>query len=34
VLGCLIGMAGGPPGGVALLLVRMAPKDRVAQYFF
>ena len=34
VLGCLIGMAGGPLQAASRsLLVRMAPKDRVAQYF-
>ena len=33
-LGCLIGMAGGPLQAASRsLLVRMAPKDRVAQYF-
>ena len=34
VLGCLIGMAGGPLQAASrTLLVRMAPKDRIAQYF-
>jgi MFS transporter, UMF1 family len=34
LLGCLIGMAGGPLQAASRsLLVRMAPKDRVAQYF-
>jgi UMF1 family MFS transporter len=34
VLGCLIGMAGGPLQAAArTLLVRLAPKDRIAQYF-
>lgn len=34
VLGCLIGMAGGPlQAGSRSLLVRLAPKDRIAQYF-
>ena len=34
VLGCLIGMAGGPLQAASRsLLVRMAPRDRVAQYF-
>ena len=34
VLGCLIGMAGGPLQAASRsLLIRMAPKDRVAQYF-
>ncbi len=34
VLGCLIGMAGGPLQAASRsLLVRMAPKDRIAQYF-
>jgi UMF1 family MFS transporter len=34
VLGCLIGAAGGPLQAASRsLLVRMAPKDRVAQYF-
>ena len=34
VLGCLIGMAGGPLQAASrTMLVRMAPKDRIAQYF-
>jgi UMF1 family MFS transporter len=34
VLGCLIGMAGGPLQAASRsLLIHMAPKDRVAQYF-
>jgi UMF1 family MFS transporter len=34
VLGCLIGMAGGPLQAASrTLLIHMAPKDRVAQYF-
>ena len=34
LLGCLIGMAGGPLQAASRsLLIRMAPKDRVAQYF-
>jgi UMF1 family MFS transporter len=34
VLGCLIGMAGGPLQAASrTLLIRLAPKDRVAQYF-
>ncbi|MFZ2156358.1 MAG: MFS transporter [Bradyrhizobium sp.] len=34
VLGCLIGMAGGPLQAAArTLLVRLAPKDRITQYF-
>src|SRR3954469_3405394 len=34
VLGCLIGMAGGHLHGASrTLLIRMAPKDRIAQYF-
>ena len=34
MLGCLIGMAGGPLQAASrTLLVRMAPKDRIAQYF-
>src|SRR3954466_14476866 len=34
VLGSLIGMAGGPLQAASrTLLIRMAPKDRVAQYF-
>jgi MFS transporter, UMF1 family len=34
VLGCLIGMAGGPLQAASrTLLVHMAPKDRIAQYF-
>lgn len=34
VLGCLIGMAGGPLQAASRsLLVRMAPKDRIAQHF-
>jgi UMF1 family MFS transporter len=34
VLGCLIGMAGGPLQAASRsLLIRMAPKDRIAQYF-
>jgi UMF1 family MFS transporter len=34
VLGCLIGMAGGPLQAASrTLLVRLAPKDRIAQYF-
>jgi UMF1 family MFS transporter len=34
VLGCLIGMAGGPLQAASrTLLIRMAPKDRIAQYF-
>lgn len=34
VLGCLIGMAGGPLQAAGrTLLVRLAPKDRIAQYF-
>src|SRR3981189_581035 len=34
VLGCLIGMAGGPVQAASrTLLIRMAPKDRIAQYF-
>lgn len=34
LLGCLIGLAGGPLQAASrTLLVRMAPKDRIAQYF-
>ena len=34
VLGCLIGMAGGPLQAASrTLLIRMAPRDRIAQYF-
>jgi UMF1 family MFS transporter len=34
VLGCLIGLAGGPLQAASrTLLIRMAPKDRIAQYF-
>ena len=34
LLGCLIGAAGGPLQAAArTLLIRMAPKDRIAQYF-
>jgi UMF1 family MFS transporter len=34
VLGCLIGMAGGPLQAASrTLLIRMAPQDRIAQYF-
>jgi UMF1 family MFS transporter len=34
VLGCMIGMAGGPLQAASrTLLIRMAPKDRIAQYF-
>jgi MFS transporter, UMF1 family len=34
VLGCLIGMAGGPLQAASrTLLIRTAPKDRIAQYF-
>jgi UMF1 family MFS transporter len=34
VLGCLIGMAGGPLQAASrTLLIRLAPKDRIAQYF-
>ena len=34
VLGCLIGMAGGPLQAASrTLLIRMAPKDRIAQFF-
>ncbi len=34
LLGCLIGMAGGPLQGASrTLLIRMAPKDRIAQHF-
>jgi UMF1 family MFS transporter len=34
LLGCLIGMAGGPLQAASRsLLIRMAPKDRIAQYF-
>src|SRR3954454_12158476 len=34
LLGCLIGMAGGPLQAASrTLLIRMAPKDRIAQYF-
>src|SRR5262249_25411657 len=34
VLGCLIGGAGGPLQAAArTLLIRLAPKDRIAQYF-
>ena len=34
LLGCLIGMAGGPLQAASRsLLVRLAPKDRIAQYF-
>ncbi|HXI05051.1 MAG: MFS transporter [Bradyrhizobium sp.] len=34
VLGCLIGAAGGPLQAAArTLLIRLAPKDRIAQYF-
>jgi MFS transporter, UMF1 family len=34
VLGCLIGMAGGPLQAASRsLLIRMAPKDRITQYF-
>jgi UMF1 family MFS transporter len=34
VLGCLIGMAGGPLQAASRTqLIRMAPKDRIAQYF-
>ena len=33
-LGCLIGMAGGPLQAASrTLLIRLAPKDRIAQYF-
>jgi len=33
-LGCLIGMAGGPLQAASrTLLIRMAPRDRIAQYF-
>jgi UMF1 family MFS transporter len=34
ILGCLIGAAGGPLQAAArTLLIRLAPKDRIAQYF-
>src|SRR5438552_1288581 len=34
VLGCMIGAAGGPLQAASrTLLIRMAPKDRIAQYF-
>ena len=34
MLGCLIGAAGGPLQAASrTLLIRMAPKDRIAQYF-
>jgi UMF1 family MFS transporter len=34
VLGCLIGMAGAPLQAASRsLLIRMAPRDRIAQYF-
>jgi UMF1 family MFS transporter len=34
VLGCLIGAAGGPLQAASrTLLIRMAPQDRIAQYF-
>ena len=34
VLGCLIGMAGGPLQAASrTLLIRMAPRDRIAQFF-
>jgi MFS transporter, UMF1 family len=34
VLGCLIGAAGGPLQAAArTLLIRLAPRDRIAQYF-
>src|SRR4029450_3144070 len=34
VLGCLIGAAGGPLQAAArTLLIRLAPKERIAQYF-
>ena len=34
LLGCLIGAAGGPLQAASrTLLIRMAPKDRIAQYF-
>jgi len=34
LLGCLIGMAGGPLQAASrTLLIRMAPQDRIAQYF-
>lgn len=34
VLGCMIGMAGGPLQAASrTLLIRMAPKDRITQYF-
>jgi MFS transporter, UMF1 family len=34
VLGCLIGMAGGPLQAASRsLLIRMAPRDRITQYF-
>ena len=34
VLGCLIGAAGGPLQAASRsLLIRLAPKDRIAQYF-
>ena len=34
MLGCLIGAAGGPLQAAArTLLIRLAPKDRIAQYF-
>ena len=34
VLGCLIGAAGGPLQAASrTLLIRLAPKDRIAQYF-
>ena len=34
VLGCLIGVAGGPLQAASRsLLIRLAPKDRIAQYF-
>jgi len=34
LLGCLIGMAGGPLQAASrTLLIKMAPKDRIAQYF-
>ena len=34
MLGCLIGAAGGPLQAASrTLLIRLAPKDRIAQYF-
>ena len=34
ILGCLIGAAGGPLQAASrTLLIRLAPKDRIAQYF-